>query len=261
MRQLGKQERTKDVNEIFKGMMNNIQSLVDIVHEQTLNVEKTYDENIYNYVMKNENGLVKIGISCDVDCRQNTLEHASGYKIADVFFIKPKKKASLVENELHKFFKKQRKLGEWFYISFDEAVKKTKELADKEWECPADKNETKDEKIINSLSMLGLLGQNDEDILDYYVISLALKKDDSKAIVALIDIYAKKYIESGEEVYNLLTLFLLLKLEEKYNISIAELENGDQYYRFGHTAFFYEKEIDFGECLDWFHSIYEVKHK
>lgn len=263
MRQLGKKQEKKNANEVFVDMMDGIRRMVELVGERVklATIEYENDADVYNYVMKNENGLVKIGISKDVDIRQNTLAYAGGYEIVDIYYIKSKRKAHIVENELHKHFSKQRKLGEWFYLSFDEAVEMTNVFAKKDCVYLEDKNEDKDERILNSLEFLCTMGENCDDILDYYVMFLVLEKENYESVKELLDIYVNKYIENGDEAYNLFSLFLLLQLENKYNIKNVTFKNGNECSRMGHTVYLYDKDIEFCECLDWFQTVYEIQNR
>lgn len=135
----------------------------------------------------------------------------------------------------------------------------TKNLAEVDCTIEEDKNRNIEERVLDSLRLLGTFENDDEDILDYYVIFLVLEKNNVENIQELLNIYINKYIESGEEAYNLFSLFLLLQLENKYNINNVNFKNGNQCSRLGHTVYLYDKEIDFCECLDWFQSIYEIK--
>lgn len=66
------------------------------------------------YLMLNEIGNYKIGISNDPKYRKNALETASGIKITIVAYWGVEDKAINIEKKLHKHFKQYRKLGEWF---------------------------------------------------------------------------------------------------------------------------------------------------
>lgn len=266
MRKLSKaveEEKQSSTEKIFMSMMENISDSLNLVSEIVERETHQYENDItvYNYVMKNENGLVKIGISKDVDVRQKTLEHSSGYEIVEIFYTKPMRKANIVEKELHNFFQKSRKLGEWFYVDYDEAVQKTKEFSKIESTVEEEKNYNKEERILNSLLLLANLGRCDEDILDYYVISTIINNKKLKNIKELLHLYIERYIEIGEEAYNLFCLYLLLHLEKEYNVNTVEFENGDKSYRGGHTVYFYKKEIDTYDCLDFYNAMYELQKK
>lgn len=265
MRKLANAQTTKQrsTEEIFMSMMDNISNLINVVDKTVEESKYQYenDETVYNYVMKNENGLVKIGISKDIDVRQKTLEYASGYEIVDIFYTKPLRKANIVESELHKYFNKSRKLGEWFYVDYDKAVEKTKEFAQIESTLVEEKNYNKEERILKSLSLLASLGRCDEDILDYYVISNVIKTKKIENIKELLHIYIERYITTGEEAYNLFCLYLLLHLEKEYSLNTVEFENGNKSYRAGHTVYFYEKISDIYDCLDFHNSMYSFLRK
>jgi len=256
MRRIGNAKKDT-AEDVFMSMMDNIDGMVKFIIEiEELEKREFECEDVYNYVMKNENGLVKIGISKDIDTRQNTLEHTSGYKIIDIFYTKPKRKALIVEAELHRYFSNYRKLGEWFYLEFDDAVEKTKELSSIDCEIEDEKNKSYEDHILDVLILIGKLGKSDEDILDYLVVSKTLKCGDINRIQKLAKLYAEKYIETGEEVFNLFTLYLLLKIKTDYKMDVVKFENGDELFISGYTACFYEKKTDFCECLDFYSSIY-----
>lgn len=65
------------------------------------------------YLLKNSQGLYKIGISKDPFKRAQSLANASGYKIS-VSAIWELPAARKQEQDLHKAFYEQREVGEWF---------------------------------------------------------------------------------------------------------------------------------------------------
>lgn len=261
MRRLGNVTINSE-EKVFMSMMDTISDMIDVIAQtvENSNYEYENDETVYNYVMKNENGLIKIGISKDIDVRQKTLEHAGGYEIVEVFYIKPIRKANIVENELHDYFRKNRKLGEWFYIDYDEAVKKTKEFAKIESVFIEDKNKNREERILESLSLLGNIGGCNEDILDYYVIYTSISSKSIEKIKELLHIYIEKYITTGDEAYNLFCLYLILYLEKEYAFRTITFLNGDACYRGGHTVYFYDKKSDIYDCIDFHNTIYECSN-
>ncbi len=70
------------------------------------------------YLLKNTENLYRIGISKDPFKRAQSLANAGGYKIA-VVAVWELPMALKQEQELHKVFKKQRAVGEWFSGIFD----------------------------------------------------------------------------------------------------------------------------------------------
>ena len=66
------------------------------------------------YLMKNENGLLKIGISVDPVKRARQLSTGSGVNVICLAAWKLDKNVRMVENYLHKKFVKDRLEGEWF---------------------------------------------------------------------------------------------------------------------------------------------------
>lgn len=84
MRLFEKQKQTKTPMQVFNNMMEGISEIIEFYDGQITSKNNTSEETVYNYVMRNENGLVKIGISHDVEFRKRTLENAGGYFIPEV---------------------------------------------------------------------------------------------------------------------------------------------------------------------------------
>ncbi len=74
------------------------------------------------YIIENELGLVKIGISSKPERRIKEIANASGLNITKKYFSKPCDNFAKIEKKLHEEFKTVRKKGEWFNIPFNEAV-------------------------------------------------------------------------------------------------------------------------------------------
>lgn len=66
------------------------------------------------YVMRNEFGLVKIGISKRPERRVRTVACSSGVPTELISVYETTEDAYQVEQELHLIFEKHRKVGEWF---------------------------------------------------------------------------------------------------------------------------------------------------
>lgn len=260
MRLFEKQKQTKTPMQVFNKMMEGISEIIEFYDGQINSKNNTSEETVYNYVMRNENGLVKIGISHDVEFRKRTLENAGGYFIPDVYKTISKQKASNVESMLHDYFSIDRKLGEWFKIDYFDAINKTKEFS------MLDNNENYNEesknKKIDRLMFFSSLAGCDEDVPDYLIISSTLRQDNPNATKNLIDIYVCKYVtEGGLETYNLFSLYLLLYLREKYNINKIILKNGLFCSICGYTVYLEDPKIDFCECADWYLAVYEQTHE
>lgn len=76
---------------------------------------KLKENNQYVYLMQNEFGRFKIGISQDVEKRRGQLQTGSGFYIKIIGYYKPQYRyAGDVEKHLHKLFAKYRTIGEWF---------------------------------------------------------------------------------------------------------------------------------------------------
>lgn len=94
------------------------------VHKEYLhNGEDTPDtKDKYLYVLEFENNTVKIGITNEPQRRMKAISSASGMNITRHYFTKKIKNVIRLETELHKHFKKNRLNGEFFSISYEEAV-------------------------------------------------------------------------------------------------------------------------------------------
>ena len=93
------------------------------------------------YIVKNENGLVKIGFSKNPKTRINNIQTQSGYEITNRYISKPCINYREIERQLHGIYSKQRLRGEWFEIDIGGAIEKIKSL-DLKYEY------TKEEEII-----------------------------------------------------------------------------------------------------------------
>lgn len=74
------------------------------------------------YVLENELGNVKIGVSCNVEGRVNNLSRQGGFNIKNLFYTMPCSNAYKIERMLHKKFLRKRINGEWFEEDFSKAV-------------------------------------------------------------------------------------------------------------------------------------------
>ena len=74
------------------------------------------------YIIENEIGLVKIGFASHPSKRFKAIESASGLRIIKQYVSFPSVQSTDLEHQLHQQFAKHRKAGEWFAMSFDDAV-------------------------------------------------------------------------------------------------------------------------------------------
>lgn len=74
------------------------------------------------YVIQNELGLIKIGFAHNINSRIESIANNSGLKIVTRHVSPPCFNYADVEKQLHQQFSYARKHGEWFDMSFDEAV-------------------------------------------------------------------------------------------------------------------------------------------
>ena len=102
-----KRNRNKEVSEAVWNL------LLETCHAKKK--EGTVSENQKLYLLKNQIGMFKVGVSCDPFRRANDLANASGIDI-DVLAVwdTGETSARAVETDLHRRFKPLRMRGEWF---------------------------------------------------------------------------------------------------------------------------------------------------
>lgn len=83
-------------------------------------------KNKYLYVLEFTNGTVKIGITKEKERRMKAISSASGMDITRNFFTEKIDNVQDLETELHRYFKNKRLNGEFFDVSFEEAVEEVK---------------------------------------------------------------------------------------------------------------------------------------
>lgn len=76
------------------------------------------------YVLKAQDGSVKVCVSRDISKRKNVVQGQSGRKIVDCFFTDMCSNSYQIELEVKKRFSSKKMEGEWFVADF-EAVKNT----------------------------------------------------------------------------------------------------------------------------------------
>lgn len=121
-RKAGYSERTAHAMGWENLRKDEIKSAIDEgVKEKRLSISKDWirvasKKSNYLYLIRAENGLVKIGISCDVEKRLVSLNTASPVELRLLFFLEPTD-ARKTERNLHVRFAKKRVKGEWFNLS------------------------------------------------------------------------------------------------------------------------------------------------
>lgn len=80
------------------------------------------------YVLLFSDKTVKIGIAADVVARANAISCAKGHEVKRLWSSGPLANAREIENAAHKQFKLARLKGEYFDISFDQAVEAIQSL-------------------------------------------------------------------------------------------------------------------------------------
>ena len=83
-------------------------------------------KNKYLYVLEFTNGTVKIGITKEKERRMKAISSASGMDLVRSFFTEKIDNVQNLETELHRHFSDARLNGEFFDISFEEAVEEVK---------------------------------------------------------------------------------------------------------------------------------------
>lgn len=94
------------------------------------NADKPSLKNKYLYVLEFSNKTVKIGITKEKEKRMKAISSASGMDITRSYFTGKIDNVQNLETELHRHFKGKRLNGEFFDISFDEAVSEVEKRAD-----------------------------------------------------------------------------------------------------------------------------------
>lgn len=74
------------------------------------------------YVLENENGLVKIGVSKTVESRVNTLSKQGGFTVKNLYFTELCSNHFNIERIIHVNLSECRRNGEWFEVKFEDAV-------------------------------------------------------------------------------------------------------------------------------------------
>lgn len=84
------------------------------------------------YILEMSNATVKIGVTQDLYRRQNAISTGSGLNIVRWCHTSglPRNEAYMIENACHKTFRYKRIKGEFFEISFEEAVAELQKYAD-----------------------------------------------------------------------------------------------------------------------------------
>lgn len=75
------------------------------------------------YVVENQYGFVKIGVSSNAKARIKVLSKQGGFEVSNLYSTQPCSNGYKIENRIHKFLKARRINGEWFEINFEEAIK------------------------------------------------------------------------------------------------------------------------------------------
>lgn len=82
------------------------------------------------YVMKESNGLIKIGVSKNVEQRKKTIESTFGISVHNLFSTNPCSNPFEIEAFMHRLFSNERVYGEWFWCDYGHAVSELKKAFD-----------------------------------------------------------------------------------------------------------------------------------
>lgn len=86
----------------------------------------------YVYVLLNDVGMIKIGITDNPYERFNTIQNASGSLITNYYLSEPIENNYEIEQHLHKYFRKYNTVAEWYKnISFNEVISYVSDYIDK----------------------------------------------------------------------------------------------------------------------------------
>jgi len=88
------------------------------------------EETGFIYIIENRDKKVKIGKSKRPRQRTQVIQFQGGFKAVNIFISAKMTDYDAVENRLHHHFRKYQYIGEWFDISFNEAVDAYHEIAD-----------------------------------------------------------------------------------------------------------------------------------
>lgn len=107
----------------YAHMVGAVELFKDKIHENT---SAPSLKNKYLYVLEFTNGTVKIGITKEKEKRLKAISSASGMNIVRSYFTVKIDNVQNLETELHRHFSDVRLNGEFFNISFEEAVEEVK---------------------------------------------------------------------------------------------------------------------------------------
>ena len=107
-------------NSIKTGVKDNIRSML-------INMNSEYQPQ-FLYLMKNDLGVYKIGISNNPEKRAKALSNASGLNVDVVSYWRITGKADQVERFIHDKFKSERLIGEWFKFNYEFTCKDIERL-------------------------------------------------------------------------------------------------------------------------------------
>lgn len=164
------------------------------------------------YIVENEFGNIKIGVSGNVKSRIKTLSSQGGFKPMREYFTSHCTNAYDIERKCHIRFKKYNIGGEWFSVGFLEAKKYLRKIFKREA-----KNEVRHDKY-NTSRLFDIIfdnatRENKETKADEFLITLCEFKN-TMDDVKLSDLQRLKMYETIFKVNGLPTSFFLVAEKE-----------------------------------------------
>ena len=182
----------------------------------------------YVYVIENENHKVKIGRSIDPEKRIKHIEKISGYKVVNIYVTPCLHQYIQLETFLHGHFATNRSIGEWFNISYYDAVSYVSSLKFDEWNIEPPYKEPPDyDRLIRQMILGPLLKtinepkQETENIIESKIYKLSKLIDRKESIT-------KKYIESLYDQIDTLQSKLIYIEEQGITVKFPDLPQFDE---------------------------------
>ena len=182
----------------------------------------------YVYVIENENHKVKIGRSINPEKRIKHIEKISGYKVVNIYVTPCLHQYIQLETFLHGHFATNRSIGEWFNISYHDAVSYVSALKFDEWNIePPYKEPTDPGRLIRQMILGPYLESNGEPKQDMESI-IKGKLDELSKHMCRKESITKKYIESLYNQIDTLQSKLIYIEEQGVKIKFPDLPQFDE---------------------------------
>ena len=182
----------------------------------------------YVYVIENENHKVKIGKSINPEKRIISIKRTSGCEIVRTYVTPELHQYSALEAFLHSHFSKYRDIGEWFNISYHDAVSYVSALKFDEWNIePPYKEPTDPGRLIRQMVLGPYLESNGEPKQDMESI-IKGKLDELSKHMCRKESITKKYIESLYNQIDALQSKLIYIEEQGITVKFPDLPQFDE---------------------------------